>query len=135
MFEYHGWITLRETYANEDNCDEQIEQISASIKARIDELGADNGLLDLRAINGEYQIHMSGLLNRKSQRADDLLCLYEFIAQSAIGSYGILYVYDDEDVNGYDNEFQVFVMARGKINKHKDIFLSPFIPTVEDSFE
>ncbi len=133
MFEYHGWATLRETFSNEENFNEKTEQIVISIKQKIDELGEDNGLLDLRAFNGEYQLHLSGLLNHKGQRAKDLLKLYEFIAKSAIGSYGILYIHDDEDVNGQDNEFQVFVMARGSITKAKDVFLSPFIPTVEDS--
>lgn len=135
MFEYHGWATLRETYLNKDNFDEKIDLMINLIKAKIDELGADNGLLDLRTVNGEYQLHLSGLLNHKSQRADDLLGLYEFIAKSAMGSYGILYVHDDENGEGQENEFQVFVMARGNITKNKDVFLSPFIPTVEDALE
>ena len=135
MFEYHGWATLRETYANEDNFDEKIDQMIDSIKERINNLGADNGLMDLRSVNGSYQLHLSGLLNHKTPRADALLDLYAFISRTAVGSYGILYIYDDEDAHGQDNEFQVFVMMRGEVIKREDPFLSPFIPTVENTLE
>ena len=135
MYEYHGWATLRETYLNEDIVEEKFEEMVADIKAKIIETGADNGLLDLRAVNGEYQLHLSGLLNHKGRRAEEIFQLYEFIAKTAKGSYGLLYILDDEDENGKDNEFQVYIMARGKVIMRADPFLSPLIPTVENSAE
>ena len=45
----------------------------------------------------------------------------------------MFYMHDDEDRTGMENEFQVFVIARGKIRREKDPFLSPFIPAVEDA--
>lgn len=132
MYEYHGWATLRETYLNEDHFDEKMEEMVGRIKEKMIEIGADNGLSDLRAVNGEYQLHLSGLLNHKSRRTEEIIQLYEFMAKTATGSYGLLYVFDDEDENGEDNEFQVYVMARGRIEKKKDPFLSPFAPVVED---
>jgi hypothetical protein len=47
-------------------------------------------------------------------------------------AYGLLYIYDDEDTTGLDNEFQVFRMVRGQVSMQKDPFLSPFMPTLED---
>jgi len=40
---------------------------------------------------------------------------------------------DDEDINGKNNEFQVFSISRGKLHEHKDTLLSPFVPIVEDT--
>ncbi|GHU60481.1 hypothetical protein AGMMS49975_29510 [Clostridia bacterium] len=132
MYEYHGWATLRETYLNEDNFDEKIDEIVSVIKSRIDEIGIDNGLLDLRTVNGAYQLHLSGLLNHKGKRVYEIFDLYDLIAKTAVGSYGILYVFDDEDDNGHENEFQCYVLAKGKFTKRIDSFLSPYTPTVEE---
>ncbi|MCL2352504.1 MAG: immunity 7 family protein [Firmicutes bacterium] len=132
MYEYHGWATIRETYLNDDNFDEKIDGIIDKIQAEIDKLGLDNGLLDLRAVNGEYQLHLSGLLNHSGQRANDIYRFFEYISNIAIGSYGLLYVFDDEDMNGDENEFQVYKLAKGKFEKKKDTLLSPYIPVVEE---
>ena len=51
----------------------------------------------------------------------------------APGSYGLLYLHDDEDTNGFHNAFQVFVLSKGNFILCKDPFLSPYIPRVEDS--
>lgn len=40
---------------------------------------------------------------------------------------------DDADVCGRENEFQVYSISRGKLHEHRDSFLSPFIPVVEDA--
>ena len=48
------------------------------------------------------------------------------------GSYGLLYVHDDESKDDC-NSFVVYKLARGKVERIADTLLSPFIPTVEDS--
>ena len=58
--------------------------------------------------------------------------LFAGVGQDAPGSYGLLYIRDDEDPNGRVNEFQVLVMRRGKVTVHPDAFLSPCIPIIED---
>ncbi|MBP2656898.1 MAG: hypothetical protein H6Q73_4467 [Firmicutes bacterium] len=131
MYEFHGWATFREStgIGEEDN----LEKIIDSVKLFIKELNWTNsGILDIRAVNGEYHLSVSGFTNHKGKDAEDVLNLYKFIAQSAPGSYGMLYIRDDEDRNGNDNSFQVLVLSRGSINERKDQFLSPYIPTVED---
>ena len=50
----------------------------------------------------------------------------------ADSSYGLIYLYNDEDINGKQNQFQVFSLARGIVKENKDPFLSLIIPTIED---
>ncbi|WP_162240377.1 Imm7 family immunity protein [Nocardia arizonensis] len=54
------------------------------------------------------------------------------IAAVAPGSYGIMYIRDDEDYSGSGNEFQVLVMRRGIITVAGDTLLSPCVPMIED---
>ena len=61
-----------------------------------------------------------------------IINLYNLVAEKAIGSYGLLYVYDDESKSD-NNRFVIYKLARGKIEKSADSLLSPCIPTVEDS--
>ncbi|MNN35540.1 hypothetical protein D3C81_1493930 [compost metagenome] len=83
--------------------------------------------------NGIYHLSVGGFLNRKTSEAEEIIKLYQFIAEHASGSYGLLYTRDDEDIEGYDNEFRVFVLARGSLQLKEDVFLSPFVPVVEDN--
>lgn len=130
MYEFHGWATIRETYGSTE--ENNIKEIVENIKKFIEKLNWNGGLIDLRAINGEYQISISGMSNHKGKDAEDVLKLYSFVGNVAQGSYGILYVRDDEDTNGYENKFQVFVLAKGKISHEEDSFLSPCVPVVEE---
>ncbi len=50
-----------------------------------------------------------------------------------IGSYGLLYVHDDETKINSD-VFVVYKLARGKFERIVDTFLSPLIPTVEIAY-
>jgi hypothetical protein len=56
--------------------------------------------------------------------------LFEYTGFVAKGSYGVLYVRDDEDKH-FDNEMQVWSMVRGKTQKQRDGFLSPCMPLLE----
>lgn len=71
-------------------------------------------------------------MNHKSFEAGEIIELFQFIADQAPGSYGLLYTRDDEDIEGYDNEFKVYVLARGTLRRQEDVWLSPFVPVVED---
>jgi len=134
MYEYHGWATIRESFLNEDDVEDNIHEIVSDIGDRIQALNCGHGLLDLRAVNGEFHLSVSGIPNHKGSWGEEIHALFAYIAEVAVGSYGLLYVLDDEDENGEDNEFQAYVMARGKVEKKRDIFLSPFFPTVEDEY-
>lgn len=132
MYEFHGWATIHETTVDADAGN--VELIVKNIQKFISELNwCSSGLLKVYPANGVYHLSVGGYLNRKTSEAEEIIKLYQFIADQAPGSYGLLYTRNDEDIEGYNNEFRVFVLARGSIQQQEDAFLSPFVPVVEDS--
>ncbi|KGE19581.1 Imm7 family immunity protein [Paenibacillus wynnii] len=130
MFEFHGWATVHESTTEADAGN--LDLIAKNIQNFVANLHWDSGLLKVYPANGAYHLSVGGLLNRKGTEAEEIIKLFQFIAQQAPGSYGLLYTRDDEDIEGFDNEFRVFILARGRIEHKKDAFLSPFVPIVED---
>lgn len=131
MFELHCWITIRETYEVKENEEENIDVILYEIERKIQELKWNKP--QIKVCNGEWYIETSIFSNRKTEKAIELLEFFDFVARTAYGSYGVIYILDDEDLNGKNNEFQVYSISRGTLHEQKDTFLSPFIPTVEDA--
>ncbi|TXK84669.1 Imm7 family immunity protein [Paenibacillus sp. N3.4] len=130
MYEYHGWATIQEaSYFIEE--EEHIDEIIEEIKEYIHELNWRQGDLQIRAVNGEFHLLVSGFSNHNYEEPY-LLNLYRFIASKAPGSYGLLYIRDGTDVNGKNNIFRVIVLARGNISEQSDPFLSPCVPVIED---
>ncbi|MCQ4208927.1 Imm7 family immunity protein [Streptomyces longispororuber] len=129
MFEYHGWITVRETAGSDDD-EGRLRQIVAELQRRID-LMADPYLLDLRWMNGEPFIHLGGHANHAP--STDVVELFEQVAAVAPGSYGLLHVLDDEDPE-HGNEVRVIRLVRGRVTRHTETLLSPCVPTLEDPF-
>lgn len=56
---------------------------------------------------------------------------YKLISETATGSYGIIYIRDDEDSVHY-NEFQIYIFKKGECHYKVDNNLSPCIPEVEN---
>lgn len=133
MLELHSWVTIRETYECTEDEEENMDIIIKDIKNRIQKMSWNKPVL--RALNGECFIEMTLFANRKTDEVVEIFDFYRFIGKIAKGSYGIIYMLDDEDTNGNDNEFQVFILARGQLKQRKDNYLSPFIPVVEDKYE
>ena len=131
MLEFHAWVTIRETYKviDEDNIDEIIK----TIKKKIEKLKWNKP--ELKFLNGESYIEFSIFANRKTEEIDELFNFFIFIAEVAIGSYGLIYMLDEGNLNGKNNEFQVFSIFRGGLHNKKDNYLSPFIPVIEDVAE
>ena len=136
MFEYHGWVTIRQTAGLDDN-DARLRQQVTEIKELLAELGS-YGLLDLRWMNGAPFLHLAGKPNHRGTWGTAILGTFERVGQIAPGSYGLLYVWDDEvwddESNQHPNEFRVFKLARGRVTEHPDVLLSPVIPAVEDAW-
>lgn len=131
MIEYYGWIALSDsTYESDDH---KMELILANIKCFLVEYDMEHGpgLIKIHKVNGSCQILVSGNTNHYSQDVADIFELYNYIALISQGSYGLLYVRNDESKEAY-NQFEVFVLARGQIRKENDHFLSPCIPKIED---
>ncbi|EKX64685.1 Imm7 family immunity protein [Streptomyces ipomoeae] len=129
MFEYHGWITVRETAVGDDD-EGRLGEIVEELRACIDEM-ASPYLLDLRWMNGEPFIHLGGHSNHRS--SPDVVGLFEHVAAVAPGSYGLLHVRDDEDP-GHENDVRVLRLARGAVTWHTEPLLSPCVPALEDPF-
>ena len=131
MLEFHAWVTIRETYKaiEEDNFGEIIK----IIQKKIEELKWNKP--ELKFLNGEGYIEFSVFANRKTGEIDELFDFFNFIAELATGSYGLIYMLDDGNLNGKNNEFQVFSIFRGALHIEKDNYLSPFVPVVEDVAE
>jgi hypothetical protein len=129
MYEYHGWITVRETPENKD--EERIEEIVSELREQIGRQNWEPGALELRAANGTYQIMAAGNHNRRPVEEYDPVRFFRYVGEKAPGSYGLLYVWDDEDPQFF-NQFRVYVLARGTVAEREDPFLSPCVPVIED---
>lgn len=134
MVEYYGWINLSDSTYESD--DKEMNIVLSKLYSYISKykLNDTSGLINLHKVNGSHQLLVTGNTNHLSQNVIDIFNLYEFIAEIAKGSYGLLYIKNDESEDAF-NEFEVFVLARGKIKKEKDPFLSPCIPVIEDDEE
>ncbi|MDE7204431.1 MAG: immunity 7 family protein [Lachnospiraceae bacterium] len=133
MIELHGWVTIRETYKVTFDEEEHIEIIVQKIRDEIDKLHWFKPII--KVMNGEWFLEFSLFSNRKDSRSREIFELYKRIGEIALGSYGLIYLYDDEDMEGKENLFQVFSLARGIVEEREDSFLSPVIPTIEDKDE
>lgn len=131
MFEYHGWATVRASFSDDADESKAIEEV----KRFINDLAWPTGVLDIRAVNGEYHLWLAGFDNHKPHTIYDPVRVFNHICRIVPASYGVLYVRDDEDMEGHDNEFRVYAMSRGNLTEKEDTLLSPFIPTVEDEYE
>ncbi|MFD8478324.1 Imm7 family immunity protein [Kitasatospora sp. NPDC059673] len=132
MFEYHGWVTVRERADAEDDEDFAVEQarlwrLVEGIEERAREF-AGHGLVDVRWINGEPFLHLGGFSNHTYP---GILAFFREVGVRAPGSYGLLYVHDEEDRVHADG-FVVHRMVRGQVSVHEDAHLSPCIPVLED---
>ena len=128
MLELHGWLTIHDTYGNEDELsDKDLNTINNRIKEIIN---SHNCGITLRYANGESFLEVLHCSNHHTAEADEILDVFKEVSKVADGSYGIIYLRDDEDKTCY-NEFQVFVFKHGIFTKTKDTLLSPCIPEIE----
>jgi hypothetical protein len=130
MFEYHAWITIHSSPGDEKDGD--LQSAFDAAEREVQPLQGGTTQINLRWVNGMAQLHISGFLNHRSGEGEQVIEAFQRVAKVAPGSYGLLYIHDDEDSSGQDNEFQVIVMRRGATATHADGFLSPCIPIIED---
>lgn len=128
VFEWHGWATVLASSGTEDDLAAEEDQRSAGrcVAALIDEaVGVHNETADVRKANGSTHVWLAGSHNHRDDRVVEL---FEAIAQSAPGSYGVMYVLDD-DIGSIGERW---VMRRGQIIHEADASLSPHVGVVED---
>jgi hypothetical protein len=114
---------------------DDVEELDAqveTIRKLLDDL-SDYGLLDLRWMNGHPFLHLAGMPNHRGVWGTQVIEFFARIGQIAPGSFGLLYVWDDED-SDHANEFRIFRLVRGGVTEHAASLLSPVVPTVEDEW-
>jgi len=130
MIEFNGWAIIHESFKEEDDDDKLLEEIIQQIKLKIEELDYDNEVYTLKALNGTY--HLSIMANH-NHRTEHVIEFFKWISDLSKGSYGILYVQDDEDLErGNENNFKIWSMKKGKVVELDDVYLSPMNPEVEE---
>lgn len=130
MYEFHGWAAIRQSPQEEDV--DRSWEIHTTLQEHISVLDWTPGALDLRFVNGADHLWLAHFYNHRPAGTWDPVELFQYVARIAPGSYGLLYIWDDEDRDGFQNQFQVYVLARGEVYRRMDPFLSPCIPVLED---
>jgi hypothetical protein len=111
MYECHGWVTVIDSPGGDA---EVFERLARRVELRIEEIGSENPFAALHVLNGCYRVQIDGYSNHRNSGAEALEEMFDWIPTIAPGSYGLLFIWDDENVDGYTNEFQVLAMARGR---------------------
>jgi hypothetical protein len=131
MIELHGWLSISATYRCEDLLPRsEIDRIMQDVNEIVSNCQYE---IDLRYVNGCAFINTLYCSNHRTEEVDVLIETYKRISEIATGSYGILFIRDDEDKQFY-NDMQVYIFKRGKCLMKKDTDFSPCIPTIEDEF-
>ncbi|WP_145049320.1 Imm7 family immunity protein [Paenibacillus xylanexedens] len=133
MYQYHGWAVILESTSDDTSDEREINTLNR-VKKYIEDLQPNVDVLDIKAINGQFHLWMTGLWNREPSSRFSPVEIMKTIGVMAPGSYGMLYVFNDEHPKRF-NEFNVYVLVRGNVEERNDPFLSPFIPNVADDFE
>ena len=131
MFEYHGWVVIRESPREVDD---------GGLAAVVEDLGRflcqppwQSRGVTLANYNGLTQLTVGRLSNHSGSTHADLIALLERIGRDASGSYGIVHFHDDEaEVFEQRNEFRAIYLRRGVVKELVDLNLSPIVPTIED---
>jgi len=138
MFEVHGWAVIS---SGVDVDHERWEPAEAELLKRLQEEihAIDEPYCDFfhmgTGFNGMHSMTVSGLTNHRHERIIDV---FRWLAVNGPGSYGLLFVRDDEDHDrgeDYEDVFRVFRLARGRIEEVDDPFLSPYHDTIYGYYE
>ena len=125
--ELHRWLSIWETYGDEDAFPrEELDGIMRRVKDIVSQSG-----VEMRYVNGLPFIDTLLYTNHRTKEIDDVIEAYTSISKTAAGSYGVIYLRDDEDDKHY-NEFQVYVFRKGECIRRADKDFSPCIPMIED---
>lgn len=135
MYELHGWLNVKATYLYK-GADPKIDE--HTIMRNADELvkrfTIEHPYTRLRIFHekDKYILDVMICADRRTDEVEAIIDLFGDIETVANGSYGIIYIRDDENAD-FPNEFEVFVFKRGKCLRSYDRFLSPCVPELEDA--
>lgn len=124
MIEYQGWVVVRESYNEEGESDELLNEIREQLSSKVSIINSSRfaNICTLTLVNGNLNLLIASLDNHRSSSWDEIVDLFDWLSKCALGSYGVLYFHDDEDTFGLDNKFQVMVLKKGNISFEIDTF-------------
>lgn len=136
MFEFHGWLSIHVDDQDDPDLailDERLDSAKSALRREIALVDDDFSVFEVRqAGNALCYVAVHG---RRNHRYTPVFNLFQWVAKNLPDSYGLLYVWDDEDDRGgkadYTNAFRVWRVAQGSFDEHADMFLSPCVPTIE----
>ncbi|MBR2085580.1 MAG: hypothetical protein IJ906_00320 [Oscillospiraceae bacterium] len=128
MIELHGWMKLSEIYEDEDTCS---PDTLSDIREQVHQILNTHGL-QITSRNGEAFLETLFCSNHRTEEIGSILDAYTETAKAATGSYGMLWIRDDENPEHF-NAFQVYCFKHGKRYLQEDTMLSPCIPEIEGS--
>ena len=156
MLVAHGWAVLqssREKYASpnpeelfvlDEESEKEDEKLWSDFRSWMDK-NADsfmNWQLTERLNNHHGLLQFSVSRNHRSSSIWEML---KWLAEKSEGTYGIVFVHDDEDLLGNtnysrgerdcSNEYRVWRILKGELLEFDDPFLSPIVPRILPSFE
>ena len=130
MVELYAWMSVHETAADEDALTpEALKRIMASVQEILRQ--TDCGIR-LQYMNGQPCLQTAFCANHRAAETDAIIGTYCRIAETASGSYGVLYLRDDADPQ-YHNDMQVYYFRRGAVTHGIMLEFSPCIPKLEDA--
>ena len=132
MIEYYGWATIRESYSEQFEDDEELGRIISNLTSVFNRTIKDtnaSGIFEMK--NGEWRLMVFGARNHRAGEWHQIYELFQWIAKYAQGSYGLLMLHDDE-IPEEANKFITFALKKGKLVKETDNHLSPYFPEVEE---
>ena len=156
MMEAFGWVVVRTSRAvyaeelrheDEDQMDAEVDASDKELWAKMRawlESQADPWLIWQFREQNNNAIGVLQFFTSRNHRSSCVWDLMAWISEHGAGSYGLVYVHDDEDIESvksygrgqadYSNEFRVWRILNGTVDELADPFLSPFVPNVNPSF-
>ncbi|HEY8454917.1 MAG TPA: Imm7 family immunity protein [Actinopolymorphaceae bacterium] len=115
MHQFTGWFVLRDSPGETDpqRQDEVVREVGKFIS---DELSWLSGFVEMKTIDGETLVTITGLTNHKGVEAEEVDRLLERICRTAPRSFGVLHDWDDEATEWPGPQaFMVRVLTRGQV--------------------
>ena len=127
MIEFNGWVhlALSTDGEGEDNATSAVQ----ALLPLVDSIRGQATFPLIEARNGYYHLHVAGSANHKGQDWTETMELLQEAVKRFPGAYGLVYLWDDEDPQ-HHNEFIVYVVRRGTVERRRDPFLSPCDPII-----
>ena len=149
MFSAYGWViarSSRDPYIgvapdDVDPVDDQVTSADDALFARLQQFLQAHEPPDLNwnfrtDMNNDRGILLMSSSTNHRAKQPTILAVLSWLAENGPGSYGLVYVHDDEDDGerrrggDHTNVFRVWRLLPGRVEELDDPFLSPIFPLI-----